>query len=234
MVWPAIIGAGSALLAGSMGNRSARRAAREQRDQDLYLQNRNFREQRNQNTHGLRRRVNDARAAGLHPLAALGAQITPFTPVHGGGGSVYTGDSMADAVRQAGSIAADSLQQDPESESRTRLNNAQSAVLEAQAANRISPGAAPYPGAQDEIHEVVPPQRTGALSVGRPYLTNPHFSDAQTYEDRYGELGGSLLGLFNFPADLYQFIKDLVGEGDGMFDRMRGKRTNFYRQQTQE
>lgn len=49
---------------------------------------------------GIRWRVEDAKAAGLHPLAALGAQILPFTPSYVGDTS--SGAGIADAGRQLG------------------------------------------------------------------------------------------------------------------------------------
>lgn len=45
--------------------------------------------------HGIRWRVEDAKAAGLHPLYALGAQTPQFQPV-------YSQDSMGPAVAEAG------------------------------------------------------------------------------------------------------------------------------------
>lgn len=60
----------------------------------------------------------------------------------------------------------------------------------------------PMPGPTDIFHKVVPPQRTDRLKIaGVPVRTAPAGSDAQTFEDRYGELGGSLLGLSNIPLD---------------------------------
>lgn len=79
MVWPAIIG-GVATLAGSLlAKRSEEKQANIQSD---------F--QREFAQHGIRWKVEDAKAAGLHPLAALGAQTTAYQPVYvGGTGSDY-------------------------------------------------------------------------------------------------------------------------------------------------
>lgn len=54
--------------------------------------------------HGIRWRVADAEAAGLHPLAAVGAQTHSFSPsyVEGGGG-------MGDAISRVGSSIANAM-----------------------------------------------------------------------------------------------------------------------------
>lgn len=80
MVWPAIIAGGAALIGGALANRSNRKVA----DQTNALQQELSAEQtalqREFAQSGVQWRVEDAKAAGLHPLYALGGQITPYTP----------------------------------------------------------------------------------------------------------------------------------------------------------
>lgn len=84
LIGAAAIGAASSLLGGAMNKRAANKAS----DQNTALQ-REFAQ------NGIRWRVADAKAAGLSPLAALGASGASFSP------SVQVG-SMGDAVSNMG------------------------------------------------------------------------------------------------------------------------------------
>lgn len=72
----AAIGAGANLIGGLFGSKD--------RSKDRKLQ-KEFAQ------HGIRWKVEDAKAAGIHPLAALGAQTTSYSPVSVGGSSVASG-----------------------------------------------------------------------------------------------------------------------------------------------
>lgn len=81
---PALIAAGSNLLGGIIsGNKQEDMA-----NKNIALQKQFARE-------GIRWKVEDAKAAGLHPLAALGAQTHSFAPVSIGGNDVGTGLAAA-------------------------------------------------------------------------------------------------------------------------------------------
>lgn len=80
----ALISGGSAILGGLTGQSSNKKIARE-----------NANLQREFAQHGVRWRVEDAKAAGLHPLYALGVQLPQFTPS-------FQVDSMGPAIAQAG------------------------------------------------------------------------------------------------------------------------------------
>lgn len=88
-MWPAIvggaIGAAGSLLGGSM----SARVQKQQAEKDRAMQ-REFAQQ------GIRWRVEDAKAAGLHPLYALGAQTMGYAPSYVGE------DPMGRAVAEAG------------------------------------------------------------------------------------------------------------------------------------
>lgn len=76
-MWPAIIGAGASLLGGLLGKSSAddaREQAAENLDRQIQLQ-KEFAQ------NGIRWKVEDAKQAGIHPLYALGAQTTSFSPI---------------------------------------------------------------------------------------------------------------------------------------------------------
>lgn len=74
MGWGAVAGAAIGALASSKSAKDANKANSEQAAL-------NYEQQKEFAQHGIRWRVADARAAGLHPLAALGAQTTSFSPV---------------------------------------------------------------------------------------------------------------------------------------------------------
>lgn len=81
---PALIGAGATIAGGLISNRASRnQAAAEQAAQREFAQ------------HGIRWKVADAKAAGIHPLYALGASTHSYSPV-------MAGDSLGAALGQAG------------------------------------------------------------------------------------------------------------------------------------
>lgn len=111
-----LISAGANILGGIFGRRSAKRADQFQR---------NF----------VQIRAEDARKAGIHPLAALGANGA-YTPV---------GNPMGDALAQAGAdigagVAAkqQAQMQNRIAESQIKVNEAQASALNAQATTLIS------------------------------------------------------------------------------------------------
>lgn len=80
----AIIGAGANLLGGILGGNSQEKAAKQNAAlQKEFAQN------------GIQWKVEDAKKAGIHPLAALGAQTASFAPVSVGGDSLAAGISAA-------------------------------------------------------------------------------------------------------------------------------------------
>jgi len=94
-----LFSAGSSLLGGILGNRS---------DEKIAAKNTAMQKQFAQE--GIRWKVADAKAAGIHPLAALGAQTVSYSPQVGGSNSLAQGLAAAgqdigraiDAKRTAG------------------------------------------------------------------------------------------------------------------------------------
>lgn len=108
-----IISAGASLLGGFLGQKSEDKRA----DQNVALQ-KEFAQ------HGVRWKVEDAKAAGLHPLAALGAQTSSFSPIQ-------VGSSLPESFARAGqdiSRAVDAKTTHPE-----RIANIQERLLQIQA-----------------------------------------------------------------------------------------------------
>lgn len=132
-MWPQIIGgvisAAGSLLGGSSANKANARIAREQaRMQYDFAQN------------GIRWKVADAKAAGLHPLYALGAQTPSYSPV---AIPDSKGPAMAEAGQHIGrAVAATSTPSErqmqalaiEEGKSRIRSNDAQAEFYLSEAA----------------------------------------------------------------------------------------------------
>lgn len=105
-----IISAGASLLGGLLGSRSSNDAAA-----DNYAAQKEFAQ------NGIRWKVEDAKAAGIHPLAALGMQPISFSPS-------YAGDnSMGSSLAQAGSDISRAIEAKT-----TRMERLQERLLEAQ------------------------------------------------------------------------------------------------------
>lgn len=108
----ALIGAGASLLGGVLGQRSsesaadrAAAAAHAANQTQLRIADRNVQQQRQFARMGIRWRVADAEAAGIHPLAALGANTMSFNPVSVGTTTpgYYGGDNaLGNGIAQAG------------------------------------------------------------------------------------------------------------------------------------
>lgn len=79
-IWPAVIAGGAAILGGAMANRSNRKAAASTNETQLQIQAENTALQREFAQSGIRWKVADAKAAGLHPLYAMGTNTAQFSP----------------------------------------------------------------------------------------------------------------------------------------------------------
>lgn len=157
----------------------------------------------------IRWKVADAKAAGIHPLYALGANTVSYSPSSVGDVGPALSD-MGNSIER--SVAATSTSGgrviDALALERAGLEND---LLRAQIASVKVRTMAPHvgPAMPGMIPEVIKdPARLTGVNIGAAIKSNPMFSDAQSYEDRYGELGGSMLGILNIPADLgYAFSK---------------------------
>lgn len=223
LILGSLITTGGSLLGGFMSDRASESMTAQDRafSERMFGKQRSFlrgqerrarRDARYAMSHALRLRVEDAKAAGIHPLAALGAQMNLMAPAGGGAPSVSTGsgipkDARGQAVQMAALEIGRMIADREESESRTQLNKAQAAALTAELALK-NPGRGPK---APDGHDVKNPQFTSHTKVlGKKIRSSPYGSDAETYETRYGELGGSLMGLTNIPLDLiYTVVNDI-------------------------
>lgn len=174
---------------------------------------------------GIRWRVNDAKQAGIHPLAALGAQTTSFSPSVVGDNSFGTG--IAQAGQDIGRAINATRGQNQRADAYTKsamdlelqgkaLDNRGKLIQNAILASKLATSG-----------QVGPPMPSGGSSnVGIPGQVNSKLtrvdvggypsipaqvSDAQTFEDRYGEIGGGVAGLGIAAGDLWKTATHYLG-----------------------
>lgn len=208
---PSAIAGAASLLGGESANRQAARAAREQ----AALQ-REFAQK------GIQWRVADAKAAGIHPLYALGAQTNSYQPV-----SRAFQNSLGDAGQSAAIRLAESrAQKDAQSvlqqeldikrsvaQSEVTLNNAQAQAAIAEAASirrSVSGEQAPAKDYQDAVQELsrTDDPTTAAIEtvLERPvefgfgkmkFQTSPGMTPGSVWQELFGEPGEWIGGTLN-------------------------------------
>lgn len=161
-------------------------------------------------------RMRQAERHGISKLAMIGApSASPFVNV---GASDGIGSTLASMGQDVGRVVAAGQTDAERKLTQLALDKAalendflRTQILSSRA-RLIRESAPPVPAVARPglIPEKVKlPERTVGVNMGVGVPTNPYFSDAQIYEDRYGELGGSLAGLMNYPADwLYNWYKN--------------------------
>lgn len=136
-MWPAIIAAAGAIGSTLLNNKASRDASNSAADANSA--NADFQREFAQNS--LQWRVNDAKAAGLHPLAALGANLNAGIPSY-----VGSNHSNSSAYAELASLSADLIKSQIEkneaeaakSKSESLLNMGQSPVSNPAATHRLS------------------------------------------------------------------------------------------------
>lgn len=163
---------------------------------------------------GIRWKVEDAKAAGLHPLAALGAQVSSPSPVSAGGEAPKMDmSSLGQDLTRAFKAAATKEERDAIDMEKTkdlareglRLDNdlkrtevASRLISTARQSGQVGPPL-PRPGPNrtvdglavndDDLKQKqgdIPAQKY-SRPFGYPVYHNPYFSDGQVAEDRYGD-----------------------------------------------
>lgn len=204
---PALISAGASLLGGFLGNQ-----------QKTEGQNREIELQKEFAQNGLRWKIDDAKAAGIHPLAALGATGAAYSPV--GLGDNDTAASFASAGQDF-SRAIDATRTAPEQAGaygkkiealtldRMGLENQ---LLRAQILDITAPRRPPFPMA-DSGYEMPGQPGSGLKVAGLPVKKDTGFSDAQDVEDRYGDIVQMIYGIPTLAADLHNSLPPLKLDG---------------------
>lgn len=157
---------------------------------------------------GIRWKVADAKAAGIHPLAALGASST-FTPVTSGfGDSVGAGVAAAGAaIDEANKETARGKQKSQVFEleksrvaSEIQVNSAQAKLLETQALNIANQARNKALGARGAVTPIPAPENIrGPLGGWQTGAT----TKTQDIEDHYGGAAGEIYGLMRLLKDTY-------------------------------
>lgn len=164
---------------------------------------------------GIRWKVNDAKDAGIHPLYALGAQTTSFSPVSLG----TTADtSLGSAMASAGQDLSRSMNATRTQSERDaavvktvqdlELTNMglKNELLASQIAKLKSSINPPMPALDKNGDLLIPEgkldERTPLVGNAKKLQQDAGWSDGQTFEDRWGEWGGSMAGLAVMAADL--------------------------------
>lgn len=193
-----LISAGATLLGGFLGRQGAQDAAAAQErmaQQNIELQKQFAQE-------GIRWKVADAQAAGVHPLYALGAPTHSFSPVSIGGSNTLAPMSSAMAsMGQDLSRAINATRTQPERDQAflqtaglmelesKKLDNEIKKVDLASAVQRLraSPNP-PLPAAEQTVFPMDKPAELPRLSLGRgDILLDRRVSNADEFEKRYGE-----------------------------------------------
>lgn len=195
-----LISAGANLIGGLFGKSSADKAAA----QNMQIAQQNMQMQKDFAQQGIRWKVEDAKAAGIHPVYALGAPTTSFSPISF---SATADNSMANAISRMGSDvggAIDKTRTTPERQ--TAFNTAAQAltlekgaleneVLRSQLARIKQANNPPMPVVADKADPFTVPEaskseeRPPLMFGGNRWLTNPNTSPMKAWEDQYGDDG---------------------------------------------
>lgn len=223
----AIIGAGASLLGGMLNRSSAEDAQRENARVQAEQAEKNRQMQLQFAQEGIRWKVDDARAAGIHPLYALGANTVSYAPVSVG--QSYAGDtSLGSGVASAGQDISRAMnatrtlgeresafQKTVQDLSLTKMG-LENELLASQIQKLRAASNPPMPSISDvgPIPEANKwEERPRILLGGRSVTTDPSTVNMKEIEDRYGDDGlASWLG----PA--YLMWRDYVSSANANRD----------------
>lgn len=183
---------------------------------------------------GLRWKVADAKAAGIHPLAALGATGASYSPVGLGDNDL---SAVGSAVGQDISRAVDATRTQPERMGavgakmealgleRASLEND---LLRAQILDITRPRTPPFPMAGTDYN--VPGQPGSGINVaGVPVVKDKGWSDAQVVEDRYGDLVQMIYGAGVLGADGLKHLGDALPAARDTYESRPVRGTQYYK-----
>lgn len=196
-MWPALIGAGASLLGGFL-NRDAQKDANAT-NAAMAAQNIALQKEFAQNA--IQWKAADAEKAGIHPVFAMGAGTTSFSPVSVGAtaetglgsGIQSMGQDLSRAVsayrspgeKVGGALLAQQTAGNALDLETKSLNNQ---LLRAKLAQMTQPGTPP--GLPFEVTENPKPEQRPPLMIGgNRWLTNPNTSPMKAWEDQYGDEG---------------------------------------------
>ena len=198
-----IFNAGAQILGGVMSDRSTgRQNVQNVANQKEFAQK------------GVQWKVEDAKKAGLHPLYALGANTTSFSPVP------VTGSATGDAIARGASNVVKNMSQ-------AKMNKLQTDLVEAQIQESRSRSIAALAQAKatnaeadfvtKQAIESAHKRDQQNVIAGTPIHEDPNWSDTQQMEDRYGDVAGAVYGLGVAGAD---FLSTQAAKARAYHDKM--------------
>lgn len=205
-----IIGGMMSDSATAEANRVSRAQYKQQMQYQRKMDRKNIQLQREFAQQGIRWKVADAEAAGIHPLYALGAQTMSFNPVSAGGPGIpgaMPETGMANALAASGQDISRAIhatrtqtERDIAYEEALRAAQLRGAWLQndllASQIHRINqPTNPPMPLGQP-IPEVAATERPEMQFMGWKWLSHPNTTTAQDWNQHYGdEFPGNLPGM---------------------------------------
>lgn len=204
MVLP-LIGAGIGAAASLIGGKMAADSNRENAERNIAMQ-KEFAQQ------GIRWKVEDAKAAGVHPLYALGANTHSFAPVSFG--STSMGPALASMGQDVGraisatSTAPERLDNYSKMAQTLQLENAslQNQLLASRIARERQALNPPMPTIGDATSVPVDPKiapRNRLVIGGSEIRGHPGWSPAETVTNEWGEPAEWAYSPFKMAADMY-------------------------------
>lgn len=185
----------------------------------LFGQNQQMAAQKEFAKKGIQWRAEDARKAGIHPLAALGAQTAQYSPV-GDTAGAHLGDAVGGAIDMASNRSTAQLQK-AQVESAIEVNQAQAELLRAQSRTTIANARKVAIGGSPQTQVVSNPnvstQATGkggsdkanTLSIfGYDFPLNPGTSSAGHVSDLRGEPMEWIWPFIAAPGDLTHIMRE--------------------------
>jgi hypothetical protein len=197
-----VFNAGAQILGGVMSDRSTSR----QNAQNVAYQ-REFAQK------GVQWKVEDAKRAGLHPLYALGANTTSFSPIP------VTGSATGDAIARGASNIAKNMSQSKMKKLQTDLVEAQIQESRSRSIAALAQAKATNAEADFVTKQAIESahRRDTQLKVNDiPITKDTAWSDTQDMEDRYGDVAGAIYGLAVGGADA---LKTAVARARAYHDR---------------
>lgn len=138
----------------------------------------------------IRWRVDDAKAAGIHPLAALGANVQPVSS------QPLLGDSAIAGLAEAGKAAFTPKDELAERQSRANARLTEAQAAEAEARSRTIAQAARQPVGATIGNRTTPGETRLGPHVGTLRRTG-RYDSAQKIQDEYGDLWENVFGSLN-------------------------------------
>lgn len=185
----AIAGIGGSIVDSIFGNDQADKQAELQKE---FAQN------------GIRWKVRDAQKAGIHPLYALGAQTTAYSPVSVGSTDFATGGQNLGSAIQAMTTPKEKLDGFTKTVQDLTLQKMglENEVLASQLRLINQPGRGPGMPVNHAIAGQGSTMQTGGGDVAID--VNPANTPAEKAESQYGEIASEFFGIANLLNDIYR------------------------------